>query len=108
MEKAKIQSSQMFVLIVLFEMGSTLLFGVGSSVKQDAWIAILLGLVCGLLIFLIYYRLYMYYPDIPFTSYIQKIIGKWLGRFIGFLYIIYYLYQSSRILRDFGELLATS
>ena len=108
MEKAKIKASQMFILIVLFEMGSTLLFSVGSQVKQDAWIAILLGLVGGLLIFLIYYRLYRYYPDIPFTSYIQKITGKWLGRFIGFIYIIYYLYQASRVLRDFGELLATT
>ena len=108
MEKAKVSAFQMFVLIVLFEMGSAILLGLGSQVKQDAWIAILFGLGGGVIVFFIYYRLYMYYPDLPLTSYLQKIVGKWLGRFIGFLYIVYFIYIASRVLRDFGELLATT
>ncbi|WP_066253619.1 GerAB/ArcD/ProY family transporter [Neobacillus drentensis] len=108
MEKAKVSAFQMFVLIVLFEMGSAILLGLGSQAKQDAWIAILFGLGGGVIVFFIYYRLYMYYPDLPLTSYLQKIVGKWPGRFIGFLYIVYFMYQASRILRDFGELLATT
>ncbi|MFL6558212.1 MAG: GerAB/ArcD/ProY family transporter, partial [Bacillus sp. (in: firmicutes)] len=108
MEKAKISGSQLFVLVILFEMGSAILFGLGAEAKQDAWIAVLLGLIFGLLLFLIYHRLFMFYPDIPFTSYVQKLTGKWIGGFIGFLYIIYFIYQASRILRDFGELLVTT
>lgn len=108
MEKVRINASQMFVLVVLFEMGSALLFGIGSPAKQDAWIAILLGLGGGLLLFLVYYLLFMYYPDIPFTSYVQEITGKWIGRIIGFLYTVYFLYQATRVLRDFGELLTTT
>src|SRR4051794_35475425 len=108
MEKAKISSSQLFVLVTLFEMGSAILFGLGAEAKQDAWIAVFLGLISGLVLFLVYHRLYMFYPDIPFTSYVQKITGKWVGRFIGFLYIVYFIYQASRILRDFGELLVTT
>ncbi|MDR7001801.1 GerAB/ArcD/ProY family transporter [Neobacillus niacini] len=108
MEKIKINASQMFVLVVLFEMGSSILVGLGTGAKQDAWISILLGLGAGLLVFLVYYRLYLYYPDLPLTNYIQKIIGKWLGRMIGVLYIIYFCYVASRVLRDFGELLSTT
>ncbi|MEH7307198.1 GerAB/ArcD/ProY family transporter, partial [Neobacillus drentensis] len=108
MEKAKISATQLFVLIVLFEMGSAILLGLGAKVKQDAWIAILLGLAGGISVFFIYYRLYMYYPDLPLTSYLQKIVGKWLGRFIGVLYITYFIYLASRVLRDFGELLTTT
>ncbi|MBT2696297.1 GerAB/ArcD/ProY family transporter [Bacillus sp. ISL-40] len=108
MEKAKISGYQLFVLIVLFEMGSAILLGLASNVKQDAWIAILLGLAGGILVFFIYYRLYMYYPDLPLTSYLQKILGKWLGRLIGFLYIVNFIYLASRVLRDFGELLTTT
>lgn len=107
MENIKIDAYQMFVLVVLFEMGSAILFGLGAGAKQDAWIAILLGLVGGLLLFLIYYRLFKFYPDIPLTSYVQEITGKWIGRFIGLLYIVYFLYQASRVLRDFGELLVS-
>jgi spore germination protein KB len=108
MEKAKISATQLFVLIVLFEMGSAILVGIASDAKQDAWIAVLLGLAGGLMIFLVYYRLYVFYPDLPLTSYAQKITGKWLGRFIGLLYIVYFMYCAARVLRDFGELLSTT
>ncbi|QIZ07952.1 GerAB/ArcD/ProY family transporter [Priestia megaterium] len=108
MEKAKISASQLFVLVVLFEMGSAILVGIASDAKQDAWIAILLGLTGGIMLFFIYYKLYMYYPDLPLTSYVQEITGKWLGRFIGFLYIVYFIYLAARVLRDFGELLTTT
>ncbi|MFP5113163.1 GerAB/ArcD/ProY family transporter [Bacillaceae bacterium C204] len=108
MEKAKVSPYQLFVLIFMFEMGSAILLGLGAQVKQDAWIAILFGLVGGILVFFIYYRLYMYYPELPLTSYLQKILGKWLGRLIGFLYIVYFIYVASRVLRDFGELLTTT
>jgi len=53
MEKAKIKASQMFILVVLFEMGSAILVGLGVSAKQDAWISMLLGLAGGLLFFLV-------------------------------------------------------
>ncbi|WP_026567304.1 GerAB/ArcD/ProY family transporter [Bacillus sp. UNC41MFS5] len=108
MEKAKISGSQMFVLVTLFEMGSAILFGLGAEAKQDAWIAVLLGLISGLVLFHVYHRLFMFYPDIPLTSYVQQITGKWFGRLIGFIYIVYFIYQASRILRDFGELLVTT
>ncbi|MEH6908462.1 GerAB/ArcD/ProY family transporter [Neobacillus drentensis] len=108
MEKVKISTTQLFVLIVLFEMGSAILVGIASGAKQDAWIAILLGLAGGIVVFFIYYRLYMYYPDLPLSSYVQEITGKWIGRFIGVLYIVYFLYCASRVLRDFGELLSST
>ncbi|MBT2657876.1 GerAB/ArcD/ProY family transporter [Bacillus sp. ISL-18] len=108
MQKLQISSYQMFVLIVLFELGTAVLFGPGATAKQDAWIANLLGLAGGVLLFLIYYRLFTYYPELPLTSYVQKILGKWAGSLIAFFYISYFLYQSSRVLRDIGELLVTT
>jgi spore germination protein KB len=108
MDTIKISSFQLFALIYLFEVGSAILVGIGSSAKQDAWIVILLGLISGLLMFLIYHRLFLYYPNLLLTSYVQIIAGKFIGRFISFIYIIYFIYDASRILRDFGELLTTT
>lgn len=108
MEEAKIKGSQLFMLVVLFEMGSALVIGIGTNAKQDAWISVLIGMIGGLLLFLIFNRLFLYYPDVPFTSYVQKITGKFIGRIIAFLYIIYFMYIASRVLRDFGELLTTT
>lgn len=105
MDKVKISSFQLFVLVYFFEMGSAILVGIGASANQDAWIVLLLGLISGLLMFHIYYRLFLYYPDIPLTSYIQKLTGKSIGRMLSFIYIIYFIYDASRVIRDFGELL---
>jgi spore germination protein KB len=108
MNKVKISAFQLFALVFLFEMGSAILVGLAGNALQDAWLAILLGLAGGLVLFQIYYRLFSYYPDLPFTGYVQKITGKWIGRVIGFIYIIYYIYLAARILRDFGELLTST
>lgn len=108
MDKVKISSYQLFVLVFLFEMGSAILFSLGSQAKQDAWLAILLGMAGGIPLFLIYYQLFTYYPGLTLIGYVQKIIGKWAGRVIGFLYITYFIYIAARVLRDFGELLTST
>jgi spore germination protein KB len=89
-------------------MGSALVVALATEAKQDAWIALLLGMSVGIILFFVYYRLFKYYPDIPLTSYVQKIIGKFMGRILAYMYIIYFIYCASRVLRDFGELLSTT
>ncbi|OIK17219.1 spore gernimation protein KB [Bacillus sp. MUM 116] len=108
MDKIKISAAQLFVLVFLFEMGSSILFGLGANAKQDAWIAILLGLAGGLIVFFVHYRLFLFYPELVLTSYIQKIAGKWPGKILALFYITYFIYIAARVLRDFGELLVTT
>jgi spore germination protein KB len=89
MEKAKISASQLFILIVLFELGTSLLLPIAMDAKQDAWLAILFGMVFSFVLLLVYHRLYLYYPDLLPTEYIQKILGKAMGTLLAFLYIFY-------------------
>ncbi|MED3855222.1 GerAB/ArcD/ProY family transporter [Priestia megaterium] len=107
MEKAKISASQLFILMVLFELGTSLLLSVAMEAKQDAWLAILLGMLGSLVLFVIYYKLYSYYPDLLPTEYMQKILGKAIGSVLAFLYISYFIYDVARVLRDIGEMLLT-
>jgi spore germination protein KB len=108
LEKAKISAHQLFVLIVLFEIGSAILVPLAIEAKQDAWLAILIGLAGGCCLFWVYHVLYSYYPDIPLTEYVQKILGSFLGKILAFFYVLYFMYISARVLRDFGELLITA
>jgi spore germination protein KB len=107
MEKAKISASQLFILMVLFELGTSLLLPVAMEAKQDAWLAILLGMVGSFVLFLVYHKLYSYYPDLLPTEYMQKILGKAMGTVLAFLYILYFIYDVARVLRDIGEMLLT-
>ncbi|MCM3095710.1 GerAB/ArcD/ProY family transporter [Priestia megaterium] len=107
MEKAKISGSQLFTLMILFEFGSAFILPISIEAKQDAWISILFGMIGGLLLFLVYYQLYRYYPDLLLVEFTQKIMGKWIGRLISFLYIFYFANIASRVIRDFGDMLLT-
>ncbi|GIN71930.1 spore germination protein KB [Bacillus sp. J14TS2] len=106
MESAKISPFQLFVLILLFELGSALLYPLGITAKQDAWLAILFAMVGGFGIFFIHYALYHYYPDQLPTTYTQRILGKFFGKIAAFIYMLFILYLAARALRDFGEMLA--
>lgn len=104
-ENIKISTKQLFFLIIFFEHGSALVVGLGGGADRDAWIAVLLGMLSGICLFFLYDRLYKYYPDEPLTSYVQKILGPFLGRIVAVMYLVYFLYISARVLRDFGEFL---
>lgn len=108
MENAKISLIQWFALIILFELGSAIVVGLGMSAGKDAWLAILLGMVLGLGVFSIYTTLFRIHRADSFIHLIQYAFGKPLGVVLAFLYVLYFLYLSARVLRDFGELLLTS
>ncbi|UOY94207.1 spore germination protein [Ectobacillus sp. JY-23] len=105
MSKNKIDGLQLFCLIMLFELGSALLFDVGKDAGKQGWMTVLLGTVIGCILYFLYTSLYKYYPTLPLTSYAQKIMGKYIGWTIGVLYVLYFIYLSARVLRDFSSLL---
>jgi len=105
MEKAKISLYQLYVLMVLFGLGSSSVVGLGATAKQDAWIAVILGTLGGIILFLIYGYLFKKYPDSSLIEIVEKILGKWIGRIIAILYILYFLYIATLVLRDITELI---
>jgi spore germination protein KB len=108
METEKINPFQLFCLMFLFELGSSIVVGVGLQAKQDAWLAILLGMVSSLPLFLIYSYLFYQYPYHSLTGYIKQIVGNYIGVPLLLIYICYFLYIAARVLRDFGALLTTT
>lgn len=105
MENAKISQVQFFILLVLFEVGTSLVIPFGMEAGKDVWLAIFLGAVFGCILFIMYYQLYLLYPDDVLTSFVRKILGNWIGIPVSFMYIVVAFYISARVLRDFGELL---
>ncbi|MEH7094084.1 GerAB/ArcD/ProY family transporter [Neobacillus vireti] len=108
METAKINSFQLFSLMFMFELGSTIVVGVGLDVKQDAWLTILLGMASSIPLFFIYSYLFYQYPGHTLIGYIKNIVGKYIGIPLSLIYVGYFLYIAARVLRDFGDLLTTT
>ncbi|MCY8520545.1 GerAB/ArcD/ProY family transporter [Bacillus atrophaeus] len=107
MEKARITGRQLFVMILIFELGSSLLIPPGTTAGRDAWIAVLLGSAVGLLLYYVYQALYQYYPDYSPKEYMNELLGSKISWLISLLYILYFAYIAARVLRDFGEMLLT-
>jgi spore germination protein KB len=108
MEKAKMSPGQLAALVFLFEMGTALVVSLGLKAEKDAWLAILLGLALGLVLFGVYVSLYRLYPELPFTAYAREILGKLIGLPIGLLYVVFFIYGAARNLRDGADLLISS
>lgn len=108
MESEKINSFQLFCLIILFELGTAMMVPLGLDAKQDAWIAIIIGMVGGIFIFCMYSYLYNHFPHLLLTGYVRIIFGKYIGTVVGILYILFFIYGAARDLRDGVELLVLS
>lgn len=105
MVQEKIGYSQLFYIMMAFEVGSTVIFGVGAEAKQDAWLVILVSMFCGLILMWVYTKLFEYFPEDTLTQMIPKIVGKIIGYPLVVLYLLYFIYIAARVARDFGELI---
>lgn len=102
--KPKISLYQLFILMVLLPYGTAILFYLASDTKQDAWIAMLLYSLGGIVLQLIYTTLYYKYPNDTLVTYLPKIYGKVLGNILSVIYISYFAYIGARNIRDFLEI----
>ncbi|EFM12984.1 spore germination protein [Paenibacillus curdlanolyticus YK9] len=105
---SKIGTYSLFVMIMMFHIGSTPLFLLGSKAKQDSWLAVLLGALIGLVMMAALLMLHRKQPDAGLVGLLRLTVGSWGTGLIGMLYVIYFAYQSMRNVRDFGELTSLS
>jgi len=92
----------------IYNLGTALFIPYGVAARKDAWLADLLGMCGGIILFYIHHFLFRQYPNLPLTGYVRKIFGKYMGWIIGLLYVMYFLYIAARNVRDFGDLIISS
>ncbi|MFL0252685.1 GerAB/ArcD/ProY family transporter [Clostridium neuense] len=106
--KTKISALELIASIMVFENGTAILFYLAADTKQDAWIAILIYTIPAVIMQIIYTSLWYNYPNDNIVTYMPKIFGKYIGYFLSIIYILFFIYDASRVLRDFSELMLIS
>jgi spore germination protein KB len=96
---------QLFVLIMLFEIGSTTLFALGIEAKQDAWIVVLLASFIGMGLIWVFTQFPKLYPNRDFSEILIESIGRKLAIPLLFLYGAYFLDVASFNFYEFGALI---
>ncbi|QQZ60757.1 GerAB/ArcD/ProY family transporter [Paenibacillus sonchi] len=108
MKKEVIGPSQIFAMIVLFEMGTAIVIPIGLESGHAVWLSILMALPGGVLLYLIYNDLYRQFPNLIISGYTRKILGKYIGWPLSLLYIPVLMFNGSRNLREAGDLLISA
>jgi spore germination protein KB len=108
MKQGKINALQLIYVIVGFQIGNTLVYGLGGGAKQDAWLVIIVAMLGGFILMFVYSKLSAYYPEDTLLQMIPKIIGKFLAYPFILIYISYFTYLAAKACRDFAEILAAT
>jgi spore germination protein KB len=104
-QKSRISAFQLYTLMVLFQLGTSSVFFLGAPAKQDAWMAVILASIIGIVLFsTINMGLFRLFPDYSLAKIIEKGLGKTMGKLLGFIYVAYFLYLAFLILRDTYEI----
>lgn len=104
MNKIPVRVSGLAITLSLFEIGSTTLFLLGGKAKQDAWMSMSIGAASGLILLLLYLVIYNLDAKHDLFELYRKYFGKIVGSVLAFMFVAYFTYESSRNLRDLGEL----
>ncbi len=110
LESGKIDGKQFTVLVFMFTTGSSFLLApsmLASEAKQDAWLAAILGVVVGVLLAWLYHSLGNLYSDMTLVEYSEKILGKWIGKAISFLFFTFSFLLAALVLRNMGDFITT-
>ena len=101
----QITRTQLFTLILIFEIGSTTLFALGIGAKQDAWIVIILSTLVGLFLVFVYTQIPRYYPNQNFRDILVDVLGKKIAFPLLFLYGLNFLSGASHNFYEFGAVI---
>ncbi|MGD6878553.1 GerAB/ArcD/ProY family transporter [Bacillus infantis] len=102
MGTVKITVFQMFALLTLFLLGSTVVVGLGLDSEENAWLINLFAMFVGIVLFFFYAFILHKGGWADFGEILEKGFGKAGGKIISLLYSIYFYYIAARIVKDFS------
>ncbi|UOF89273.1 spore germination protein [Fodinisporobacter ferrooxydans] len=106
LEKGKISAMQMGLMIYPTILGTAILAIpsiIGKQAERDLWISPILASSTGFLTVYIADRLNKIFPGETFIQYSEHILGRVLGKILGFFYMLFFLQTIGNILREYAE-----
>ena len=103
MRKEEISTSQAYLLITSFIIGTSLALTGFAEALQDTWISILLAMGFGSVLVMIYGSIMNRFSRMDLYQVLEFLFGKVAGKIIGFLYSFYFLHLSAICIRNITE-----
>lgn len=110
MEKTKISSRQLTIIIAVFTIGTTILVtpaAVASRAKNDAWMVPLISMGIGIIVIWLYMNIVSLYPNKNIFEIIEIVLGKWVGMIATIFIIFVSLISVSQLTWYVGNFMTT-
>lgn len=104
-ENGKITSRQFAILVFFFTIGGSVLVlpaTLAELNKQDAWITLLFDIGMGMGLILFYNALGGLFPEKNLMEYTEELLGKWMGKAVGLVFVFYFIHSTAVFLRQIG------
>ncbi|MGI6226552.1 MAG: GerAB/ArcD/ProY family transporter [Peptococcales bacterium] len=105
LEGGRISQGQVIFLVMSFSVGATILRTPASGARHADWLAIILGLIGGILVAYMFTTLNVKFPGKTLVEFNDLIYGPFLGKLISLAYIFYFFVLATLTLRLFGDFL---
>lgn len=111
MKSEQISNLQFTIVTAFFTFGTSILM-ISSlltiKVRQDAWIASIIGMLVNVLFILLYIVLIRMYPQLTLIQIIEVILGKWLGKLVSCLYLLFFFILTVYLVRFEGSFIVSA
>jgi spore germination protein KB len=104
----RISTVQLFMLTLLFQIGTSVIFGFASAAGRDAWLSTLLSTGIGTCLILMYLILMRLQPGLTLVEWFPAQFGFWLGTPIAWFYCLHFIYNAGRTMGDIKDLIPTT
>lgn len=104
----RISNSQLFTLLILYEIGSTVIFGFSVEAGRSAWISVLISTFIGVLINIVYFTLMNMNPGLTLIEWFPDQLGVFIGIPISWMYALEFIYDGGRALSDLHILIPST
>lgn len=106
LDGGRISSKQLIYMLAFTVLGTAYFFLPSITAKfagRDFWLTPVFSTIPGLLVILVITKLYNLYPGLSIVQYADQILGKFVGKIAGFLFIFWLVYTNSIIIQELGE-----
>ncbi len=101
----RINKQQLFVLVMMEQIGSTNLWALGIGAKRDAWLVILVSMLIGCAFIWVFTELQKHFPNDNTAGLTTKLFGKIIGIPLAVIYMLVDVSNSTRNAEEFTDLL---
>lgn len=106
--RERISSTQLTYLVIGFVIGSSLVLPPATGLKQDGWIAIIIGLAEGMLVLWLLTSLSRRFPGRTLVEISREVFGRYLGTVVAVLYVWFFFHLGSLVIGNFGDFFAAA